>query len=241
MRRLASLSGGALRGAAPQKGSAETPDSTAEEGFLPFGHDPVLSRVANPQCRDYGRAVRRMCNLYSVTKGQADRLTGTSWLRTRAPGFAALTDAEVASVADFTFLWTLFEARVLDAQVSARKICEVVGAWERSGTLDAAAYDGELGYFRRRYFAGGRFTYYFDGLNLRANDRPELVAAVLDGSDDDPRRCVTASLIIIFRYRNNLFHGLKWQYRLSGQLDNFTCANAVLARALERHGRLEEG
>jgi hypothetical protein len=164
-----------------------------------------------------------------------------TWLRSRAPGFDNLTDTEVAAIADFALLWTLFEARILDARGSTQRICEAVATWEQNGTLEAASYDAELEYFRDRYYADGQFTHYFDGLQLRRNDQPQLVRTVLDGSDDHPRSCMTAILIIVFRYRNNLFHGVKWQYRLAGQLDNFTCANTVLSRALEQHGELGSG
>lgn len=61
---------------------------------------------------------------------------------------------------------------------------------------------------------------------------------VLSGSDIDAKRRLATALIIVFRYRNNLFHGLKWQYELAGQLGNFNAANAVLMKALDRYGRL---
>ena len=64
---------------------------------------------------------------------------------------------------------------------------------------------------------------------------------MVDGSDNDPRNCVAVVLIIIFRYRNNLFHGVKWQYMLAGQLHNFTAANRVLMKVLERHDTFVEG
>ncbi|CCE97846.1 Hypothetical protein SFHH103_03354 [Sinorhizobium fredii HH103] len=44
--------------------------------------------------------------------------------------------------------------------------------------------------------------------------------------------------MIVWRFRNNLFHGEKWAYQLQDQLSNFTNANAVLMRLLERHGQL---
>lgn len=65
--------------------------------------------------------------------------------------------------------------------------------------------------------------------------------AVIDGSDKDPCSRMAAVLIIVFRYRNNLFHGVKWQYKLQGQLGNFTTANDVLMKVLERHGALADG
>jgi hypothetical protein len=51
---------------------------------------------------------------------------------------------------------------------------------------------------------------------------------------------MTAILIIVFRYRNNLFHGVKWHYRRHGQLANFIVANEILMKVLERHGKLAE-
>jgi hypothetical protein len=61
---------------------------------------------------------------------------------------------------------------------------------------------------------------------------------VIDGSDSDARSRVAAVLIIVFRYRNNLFHGVKWLYKLKGQLGNFSTANDVLMKVLEQHGAL---
>ena len=52
---------------------------------------------------------------------------------------------------------------------------------------------------------------------------------------------MAAILIIVFRYRNNLFHGAKWRYNLKDQLGNFTVANNVLTKVLDRHGGLAEG
>jgi hypothetical protein len=44
---------------------------------------------------------------------------------------------------------------------------------------------------------------------------------------------LTALFIIVYRLRNNLFHGSKWAYSFKGQLENFTHAGTVLMRAIE--------
>lgn len=44
--------------------------------------------------------------------------------------------------------------------------------------------------------------------------------------------------MIVWRFRNNFFHGEKWTYRLEGQLQNFIDANVILMLLLERHGQL---
>lgn len=117
-------------------------------------------------------------------------------------------------------------------------ICAKADAWRDAGTLDADQYDAELAYFRERYFANGAFTHHFAHLHLRPADQPDLVRSVLDGSNNDPRDRLLAALMIVWRFRNNLFHGEKWAYQLQDQLSNFTNANALLMRLLERHGQL---
>lgn len=163
------------------------------------------------------------------------------WLKASAPGFNHLSNDEQSAISDFSLLWGLFEARILNTEGNVTTICNAVDTWQKTGVLDPSYLDVELAYFRQRYFANGAFTYHFDHLHLRKNDQEALVRAVIDGSDDDPRNRVIAVLIIIFRYRNNLFHGVKWQYKLAGQLDNFATANAVLMKVLERHGALADG
>lgn len=50
---------------------------------------------------------------------------------------------------------------------------------------------------------------------------------------DDPTEVTKALLQIAMGLRNNLFHGLKWQYRLRDQFHNFSHANAVLMAAID--------
>lgn len=110
-----------------------------------------------------------------------------------------------------------------------------VDEWHAAGALESERYNVELAYFRARYFAHGEFTNHYHHLHLRANDHPDLVKAVIDGSINDPRDRLLAVLMIVWRFRNNLFHGEKWAYELQGQLQNFSHANDVIMRLLERH------
>jgi len=75
-------------------------------------------------------------------------------------------------------------------------------------------------------------------LLLRENDNEPLVVSVLKGENNNPADIVGALLIIVFRLRNNLFHGAKWAYGIAGQLDNFSNANEVLMAALDTHGEI---
>lgn len=161
------------------------------------------------------------------------------WLLARAPGFNALPEEDRLAIINFTFLWSLFEAQVMGDFTSAKLLCAKVDEWQHAGTDDADQYNAELGYFRNRYFANGEFTEHFPHLHLRPGDQPDLVQSVLNGSNNAPRDRLVTVLMIVWRYRNNLFHGKKWSYQLHGQIANFSHANTVLMRLLERHGHLQ--
>ena len=103
------------------------------------------------------------------------------------------------------------------------------------GRFDQVPFGPALAYCRDRYFQQGAPTDHFQHLHLRNNDKPALVEAVLRGDNDDPADCVVVVLIVVYRFRNNLFHGAKWGYRLQGQLRNFEHANDVLMNAMQIH------
>ena len=160
------------------------------------------------------------------------------WLLARAPGFQALHEEDRAAIFNFTFLWSLFEAQAMGNFARADLICAKADEWRGAGLLDAHQHYGELAYFRQRYFSNGVFTHHFAHLHLRPAEQLDLVRAVLDGTNNDPRDRLLTVMMIVWRFRNNMFHGEKWAYHLQGQLANFTHANAVLMRLLERHGQL---
>jgi len=163
------------------------------------------------------------------------------WLREKAPGFNELSPGECNAICSFSLLWSLFEAQILESAGSAAHICKAVDSWREAETIRAETYEPELTYFRQRYFADDQFTYHFNNLHLRKNDRPNIVKTVINGTNNVPRDGMVTALIITLRFRNNLFHGVKWQYELAGQLENFTNANNLLMKVLEHHGKLAGG
>ncbi|UFS88727.1 hypothetical protein LPJ38_34740 [Bradyrhizobium daqingense] len=160
------------------------------------------------------------------------------WLKARAPGFNQLSKDERNAIADFSLLWAFFESRILNKSGSGAAICAAVDSWDAAGILVPNLVNEELAYFKQRYCPDGRFTHHFDGLHLRPRDRVPMVRGVLSGAEISPRQCLATALIIVFRYRNNLFHGVKWEYALADQLRNFTNANRILMKVLDRYANL---
>ena len=157
------------------------------------------------------------------------------WLMREAPGFGGLSDQEKLAIMHFSLLWSLFEAKALNTRACSNKILNLVCGWDAQDRLDPVKFSKSLAHFKNRYFNGREPTPLFQGLNLSQTDRP-YVEAVLSGENTDDAHCVAALLIVIYRLRNNLFHGVKWDYGIRDQLDNFTHANDAIMAALETHG-----
>lgn len=160
------------------------------------------------------------------------------WLMERVPSFRELPAQDRGEIVAFAFLWSLFEARIMDNSATAQTIRLKVDEWQAEGTLEADQYDPDLSYFCNRYFADGSPTHHFGNLHLRARDHPGLVRQVIEGANTDPRDRLLALLMIVWRIRNNLFHGEKWAYGLRDQSGNFHHANAVLMRVLTHHAEM---
>lgn len=150
-----------------------------------------------------------------------------------APGVAHLSPEEHEALQRFTLLWTLFEAQVLESSASARKISEKVQNLEPD-IIRGDWFAEHLDYFSHRYIDGNNTNHRFENLHLRNNDKPDLVRDVLTGENADPASQLIGCLIIVYRFRNNFFHGIKWAYGLQGQYDNFTHSACLLRKVLER-------
>lgn len=160
-------------------------------------------------------------------------MNAIAWLEKKAPGFANLSGEEREAIMQFSLLWSLFESGALKTNGNAKAIVDLTAHWGNQGGLANDSFAQALAYFQNRYVENGGFTYHFGHLHFRNGDRQELVERVLRGETDAPADIAAAVLIIVFRYRNNYLHGMKWAYEMKGQLGNFTTANAALMKALE--------
>lgn len=147
------------------------------------------------------------------------------------PGFAKLTKEERDAIQLFTLFWALFESRVLNNNFSHSQIKKKVFGlnFKEIGT---DWFSSPLEYFRERYIDQGKPNGSFYGLRFRGKDNAETVQQILTGENDNPNEQLLACLIIVYRYRNNLFHGYKWENELQGQFENFTHATELLKNYL---------
>ncbi len=150
------------------------------------------------------------------------------WLSIKVPGFANLSLEERDAIYDFSFLWSLFEGTEMNRYCSVQTIRQYVSDLGQRGRLLDFDCDTYLIYLKERYFRNGQITEYFSHLHLERNHNPAEVMEALSNENATIVVRVIGCLIVVYRLRNNLFHGEKWLYQLQDQKNNFEYANVFL-------------
>ncbi len=155
-----------------------------------------------------------------------------NWLNNYFPNAPEFNRDDIKAVTDFSLMWNLFEFEMGNQQMSIQQIAicasQIVTKSPRNNF-----YQKYLEYFQSRYINNISTTNnLFDGLAFRPNDKKDFVANVLIENDTNPSNIIEAILIILYRLRNNLFHGQKELHNIHTQHNNFNIANQFLAEVL---------
>jgi hypothetical protein len=167
------------------------------------------------------------------------------WITENMLGGTELRPEATSAVASFTMMWNLFEGVVCGNHAN-------VNEFERLAArlADAPVDEGDLGsledclaFWSFRYRNPEGFSSRFDGLHFRPNDRREIVEDVLLGNRGDLKDKLLSLMVIVYRLRNNLFHGLKTIDMLNDQVQNLNTASqclGTLLRATRTHLVLDQ-
>ncbi len=146
-------------------------------------------------------------------------------------GLGGMHPDEIDAIRDFTLLWGLFEGRAMATEGSPPQVVAAVDRMDLPNQPPVPIKDA-LQYWRHRYVDADDAAERFNGLRFKHNAFRTLVLDVLSGTRDGSADILKALLLVTLRLRNNLFHGVKWQYLLEGQRGNFDNANAVLMTSI---------
>lgn len=137
-------------------------------------------------------------------------------------------------IKNFALFWNMFERFACANFANVQKIEEFVIELNERTEITIDFVNPYKEYFIERYTQNGRLN--IDGLRFRnyAGDirAKGKVVAVLSRQAETPREILEALLLILLRFRNNLFHGNKQIVNLNTQVTNFTHANRLLAQVL---------
>jgi hypothetical protein len=150
------------------------------------------------------------------------------WLRTRDDGLQYIDGDTQKLIIDFSLIWMYFEANYLGTDGSPPVLLSLVQLLADADLLDAAGIEPHFAYFQGRYVADdGHLTSHFEDLGLTDKYRAPVEAALR--SPKSLRDQLEACVLILNRYRNNLFHGPKWIARFVGDEKNLSHAIALVS------------
>ena len=165
----------------------------------------------------------------------AAEFSAAAWIAQNTQGGTCLSGEAQQAVANFTTMWNFFESTLCDNRASVAAFERVVEKYQPAQVSEGTAQTlaACLVFWRARYRSSGGFSRRFDGLHFRQGDRRAHVEDVLSGKADSQNAEMLALMIIIYRLRNNLFHGLKTLEMLNEQVENLTNASQCIAAIME--------
>ena len=148
------------------------------------------------------------------------------WLRQRSDGLQNIDEEMQKLIVDFSLLWMYFEANYLGTDGSPDVLLNLVKTLTKGELLDGPAIEPAFAYFRNRYLVDGKPSAHFADLSL-ANKWKNFVEGGLCAPASVQQQ-LDVCVLILNRYRNNLFHGPKWIARFEGDRDNLVHAIALV-------------
>lgn len=140
--------------------------------------------------------------------------------------------SNVKSTLYFGLLWNLFEGGVCNQNFDIQLVRTKISL----NNMVPADFSQEFAYFKARYITNGNSNQRFNELNLRSgpNGSRELVKNVLTEVNTNSEDIIASLILIVNRYRNNMYHGIKDVSRILEQEENFSNANSVIVKFLDR-------
>ena len=141
------------------------------------------------------------------------------------------TTDELNPVRDFTVMWNLFENRMCDRNFNEMKIRRLIDEY----SISSENFHDYLNYFSYRYVYRSDSENLFNQLyNNQTSSSKDFVYNVLIGKYETDEDKIIACVLIVHRYRNNLFHGNKQLIGINHQRQNLNVATLVMATFMER-------
>jgi len=164
-------------------------------------------------------------------------MSTSDWVAKNIRGGKELSGDTLSLVADFTLMWALFEGTEVHGEnrVVIDELTQI--AARVAGRFPQELLGKYVDYWAHRYIEGGETNHRFEKLHFTHDPHKIIVKNVLTGNEKNAQRMIHALLLIIYRLRNNLFHGEKDVHQLDGQRENFKQACNVIKTVLESSGR----
>ena len=139
-----------------------------------------------------------------------------------------IDSSEYVEARNFLFIWGLFESRFFPRKNSFQ-FANVLSNTSKFTNINTALLDRVFAFLTNRYMNNNGF---FNALKLSKKQK-SFVSQTLSEANCPPVDKVAATIFIIYRYRNNLFHGNKDILSIPSKKEIFEYANDFLLSCLE--------
>ena len=150
------------------------------------------------------------------------------WIEKNSVLAAPLNDESLAAAKNFLLMWNLFEKVLCKTRANKHRFERLV----EENRDNLFFFERHYQFFRERYTDGVRGKNRWDGLNWRNNDDEPRMRKILEDQDASIREKSLLVLMIVYRIRNNLFHGMKSLSSLNKQWKLLNRAAEILADCL---------
>lgn len=141
-----------------------------------------------------------------------------------------LHSSKIISGLTFSLMWSLFENKVCNTNFNLNDVKNEI---EIHG-IAPDIFQDEINFFKlkKQNYSGDYYQY---GLTLPNNNQfRQLVIDLLEENPQNDEDKICGLIYIIFRLRNNLFHGNKEITNMEYNEDNFENSNSVIQKFLEK-------
>lgn len=141
-----------------------------------------------------------------------------------------LDEKDIKPVLHFSLLWNLFEYTYFDKKnrLNTNELLEISKI--SSVVIEDYCITNIFNYFSKRYLSNKKTNEKFEKLGLRKsqiNDY-QLCSLILLKENPSKTEKLQSIFLIVYRYRNNLFHGMKNPKQLNLYKDQFDVINQFL-------------
>ena len=137
---------------------------------------------------------------------------------------------DVEEIRDFTLLWNLFENICCNKFAKIDEINNLIDSKIDNFDENNEIFTETFEYFYQRY----QDKYRFIALNFNNKAMEKLASKILSDTYTDKNNKLKFIMSVIYRYRNNLFHGEKQMRYIRLQKENFKIANKFLMYFIEQ-------
>lgn len=141
-----------------------------------------------------------------------------------------IAEPQYESVRNFLYIWNIFENKILDNHTGENSIASL-------SLSNISLIDSQINYFynfsRDRYVSNVKIKDNFYKLRIRSSQLKNDIESILIRPESELQEKLKACLVIVYRYRCNLFHGNKSLYKLWNQVELFEYSNVLLISIID--------